>query len=170
MISLFRILLQLMDVEFELSENIEILRRTASKLQKIEEEMRYMECSIRLLVCKLNSCSEDMQLPIFLKYIEYAEAHFDKRIAECVRKQDVAKNAYLKIQKVLHSVSQPYNSLVELSLSAVRRYRILFEDDSLPVTIVRRLMTWPREIALRRKVMLLETILMKLEIPDLLKL
>ena len=161
-----------MDVEFELSENIEILRRTTSKLQKIEEKMRYMESSIRSLVCELNGCREVevAQLPIFTGYIDYAEAYFDKRISECVRKQEVAKNAYLKIQKVLHSVTQPYNSLVELSLSAVRRYRILFENDSLPVTLVRQLMTWPREIALRRKVMLLETVLMKLEIPDLLKL
>ena len=150
---------------------IEILRRTASKLQKFEEEVRYMESGIRSLVCELNGCREVevAQLPIFLGYIEYAVAHFDKSISECVRKQEVAKNAYLKIQKVLHSVTQPYNSLVELSLSAVRRHRILFENDILPVTLVRQLITWPREIALRRKVMLLETILMKLEIPDLLK-
>merc|ERR1712098_859532 len=142
-----RIFFKTMDVELELSKNIEILRRTLSTLQQIEEKMSF---------------SEITQRAIF-------DARFNKHFSECVRIQDVAKNAYLKILKVLHSVTQPYNSLAELALSAVCSYQILVEVESLPVTLYVQLMSWPREIATRRKAMLLETVLMTSEIPDLLE-
>ena len=145
-----------MDDEIELSENIHMLQDATCKFQEVVDELITLEDHLNSLKIRMEIFSE----------LVYSTFHFDiiqlkKWAVKFSKMREAMKLVIIRITDVLHSVTHP-GTLAELSMAAVIKNHLPVSD--LPVTLQCQVESWPNTNALRRRIKLFETVLMRYEI------